>query len=167
MSKRQRAAVRELSDFGTGAIPVVIEEVPLGPNTRATFQRARRQQALEKIDGVTKSMLVAAEKFAIAYEHMCEGKGLGPIDPQSDRAVMIRDGLGVQLLPQERAITSAERHRIGEQAMGLAAYGLVFHVVIAGGGLREWERIARWRNGTARPVLLAALSRLADAYGCA
>jgi hypothetical protein len=128
---------------------------------------SKRRSNVATIEGVTLGMITAADRFARAWEHTGDGKGMGPIDPQVERARIQRgDGLGVQLLAQERAITAAAVHRIGTEAAGIAS-PLVHWVVIDGGGLREWETRMSWRNGTARGILLAALLRMADAYECA
>ena len=71
-------------------------------------------------------------------------------------------------MAQERALSAADWHRRGVQAMGLAAsQGVVHWVVVAGLPLTEYDVVRRWRRHTAVGQLIAALERLADAYGCA
>lgn len=158
------------SDFGTGAFPVVVEEVAVAPNSRATFKRARRADPLDRVADATASHKVAAAIYRQAVEHTADGRGMGPMPWAADRVQEARrgDGLGVALLPQERALSAAEWHRRGVQAMGLAASeGVVNWVVIRGGALADYDEVRRWRRHTARAHLLAALDRLAEAYGVA
>ena len=158
------------SDFGSAAIPVVVEEVAVAPNSRATVKRARRVDPLDRVADATASHKVAAAIYRQAYEHTADGRGMGPMPWAADRVQEARrgDGLGVALLPQERALSAAEWHRRGVQAMGLAAAeGVVNWVVIRGGSLADYDEVRRWRKGSARGHLLAALDRLAEAYGVA
>lgn len=158
------------SDFGTGAIPVVVEEIAVAPNSRATFKRARRADPLDRVADATPGHKLAASIFRQAVEHTVAGRGMGPMPWAADRVQEGRrgDGLGVSLLPQERALSAAEWHRRGVQAMGLAAAeGVVNWVVIRGGTLADYDEVRRWRRHTARGQLLAALDRLAEAYGVA
>jgi hypothetical protein len=152
-------------DTGSRAIPVVVEDVAVG--TRQTIRVARRADPLARVEGCTMGMRVAAALYRRAYEHVDAGRGMGPIDAGSERAGR-GDGLGVALLPQERALTASEWYRRGTQAMGLSAsQGVVQWVVIAGLPLVEYDDVRRWRKGTGKEHLLAALDRLAGAYGCA
>lgn len=158
------------SDFGTGAFPVVVEEVAVAPNSRATFKRARRADPLDRVADATPGHKLAASIYRQAVEHTVAGLGMGPMPWAADRVQEGRrgDGLGVSLLPQERALSAAEWHRRGVQAMGLAASeGVVNWVVIRGGTLADYDEVRRWRRHTARAHLLAALDRLAEAYGVA
>ena len=158
------------SDFGTGAFPVVVEEVAVAPNSRATVKRARRADPLDRVADATPGHKLAASIYRQAVEHTVAGRGMGPMPWAADRVQESRrgDGLGVALLPQERALSAAEWHRRGVQAMGLAATeGVVNWVVIRGGALADYDEVRRWRRHTARAHLLAALDRLAEAYGVA
>lgn len=153
-------------DTGSRAIPVVVEHVALG--TRSTHPRARRADPLDRVADVTPGMRTAAAIYRRAFEHVDAGRGLGPMPWAADRVSEIRpDGLGVALLPQERALSAAEWHRRGVQAMGLAASeGVVNWVVLRGGSLADYDEMRRWRRHTARDQLVAALERLAAAYNC-
>ena len=176
MNRRSTRAIRTQADprdeaealgFDTGsrAIPVVVEDVAVG--TRQTIRVARRADPLARVEGATTGMRAAAALYRRAYEHVDAGRGMGPIDAGSERSGR-GDGLGVALLPQERALSASEWYRRGTQAMGLSAsQGVVQWVVIAGLPLVEYDDVRRWRRHTARGQLLAALERLADAYGCA
>ncbi len=171
MARKARTVQHQTSsDLGTGAFPVVVEEVPHGPNSRATFKRARRANPLDRIAEATPGHKLAALIYRQAVEHTADGRGMGPMPWAADRVQEARrgDGLGVALLPQERALSAAEWHRRGVQAMGLAAAeGVVNWVVIRGGTLADYDEVRRWRRHTARGQLLAALDRLAEAYGVA
>jgi hypothetical protein len=154
-------------DTGSRAIPVVVEHVALG--TRSTHPRARRADPLDRVADVTPGMRTAAAIYRRAVEHVEAGRGLGPMPWAADRVSEIRpDGLGVALLPQERALSAAEWHRRGVQAMGLAASeGAVNWVVLRGGSLADYDAMRRWRKGTSAGQLVAALARLTVAYNCA
>jgi hypothetical protein len=180
MSKRHKTpAAPSSSDFGsvivnpeTGefryALPVEITEVAAGPNTRATVRRARRADPLNRVEDCTDEMRTAAAIYRQAVEHCQSGRGMGPMPWAVDRVQEGRrgDGLGVSLLAQERAISAAEWHRRGVQAMGLAAsQGVVHWVVIAGLPLTEYDTVRRWQRHTSRGQLLAALERLVGEYG--
>jgi hypothetical protein len=179
MSRRTRAAQPIRSDFGpeivdptTGevryAIPITVEEVAEG--TRATVRRARRADPLNRVDDCTAGMRVAALIYRQAIEHVEAGRGMGPMPWAADRVQELRrgDALGVTLLPQERALSAAEWHRRGVQAMGLAAsQGVVNWVVVRGLPLTAYDATRKWREGRGKLELLAALDRLAGAYGCA
>jgi hypothetical protein len=179
MSRRTRPTAQPArSDFGpeivdptTGevryAIPIQVEEVAEG--TRATIKRARRADPLNRVDGCTSGMKVAALIYRQAIEHVEAGRGMGPMPWAADRVQELRrgDALGVTLLPQERALSAAEWHRRGVQAMGLAAsQGVVNWVVVRGLPLTEYDVVRKWQRHTARGMLLAALGRLAGEYGC-
>lgn len=177
MSKRHKTQTAILSDLGpeiidptTGelrrAVPLVVEDVAVG--VRATVKRGRRREAWEGVKGLTPGMHQAALAYRQAWEHLSAGRGLGPMPWAADRVADLRhDGLGVTLLPQERALSSSEWHRRGVQAMGLAAsQGVVNWVVLRGGSLADYDEMRRWRRHTAREQLLAALERLAAAYNC-
>jgi hypothetical protein len=179
MSRRQRAVASSTSDFGpvivdptTGefryALPVEITEVAAGPNTRATVRRARRADPLNRVEDCTDEMRMAAAIYRQAVEHCESGRGMGPMPWAVDRVQEGRrgDGLGVSLLAQERALSAAEWHRRGVQAMGLSAsQGVVHWVVVAGWPLTEYDAVRRWQRHTARGQLLAALDRLVAEYG--
>jgi len=171
MARKARTVQHQTtSDFGTGAFPVVVEEVAVAPNSRATVKRARRADPLDRVADATASHKVAAAIYRQAYEHTADGRGMGPMPWAADRVQEARrgDGLGVSLLPQERALSAAEWHRRGVQAMGLAASeGVVNWVVIRGGTLSDYDAVRRWREGRGRAELLAALDRLSVAYGVA
>lgn len=153
-------------DTGSRAIPVVVEHVALG--TRSTHPRARRADPLDRVADVTAGMRTAAAIYRQAVEHTADGRGMGPMQWAADRVSEIRhDGLSVALLPQERALSAAEWHRRGVQAMGFAASdGVVNWVVLRGGSLADYDEMRRWRRHTARDQLVAALERLAAAYNC-
>lgn len=154
-------------DTGSHAISVVVESVALG--TRSMHPRARRADPLDFMRDVTTGMRTAAAIYRRAVEHVEAGRGMGPMPWAADRAAEIRhDGLGVTLLPQERALSASEWHRRGVQAMGIAASeGVVNWVVLRGGSLADYDEMRRWRKGTSAMQLVAALKRLAVAYNCA
>jgi hypothetical protein len=179
MSRRTRTAQPIRSDFGpeivdpqTGevryAIPVEVVEVPLGPNTRATYQRGRRADPLNRIDDVTDAMKIAAERFRRYDQHRWAGLGAGPPDPSVERVQEARagDGFGVKLMAQERAYTASVMYTRGEEAIG-PAIDVVLWVVIHGKPIGGFDALRRWREGSAKRVLLPALQRLAVEYGCA
>ncbi|CAB4147503.1 hypothetical protein UFOVP504_30 [uncultured Caudovirales phage] len=150
------------------ALPVEITEVAAGPNTRATVRRARRADPLNRVEDCTDEMRTAAAIYRQAVEHCESGRGMGPMPWAVDRVQEGRrgDGLGVSLLAQERALSAAEWHRRGVQAMGLqASQGVVHWVVIAGLPLTEYDAVRRWQRHTSRGQLLAALERLVKGYG--
>lgn len=173
MSRRTRAydprAEAEAQGYDTGsrAIPVVIKNVAVG--TRQVIKVAHRVSHLAVMDDVTDAMIKAADILITACEHCEAGKGLGPIDAGADRVQEHRagDGLGVQLLAQERAITSAARIRRGTQAMGITGSAVVMDVAIVGLPLGVVDKKMRWRNGMGKRVLVAALNALAAEYECA
>jgi hypothetical protein len=155
---------RETSDFGTGAIPVVIEDVAVG--VRATVKRGRRREAWEGIKGLTRGMHQAALAYRQAWEHLSDGRGMGPMPWGADRVG--NTGSGVFLLAQERALSAADVHTRGVQAMGLAAsQGVVRWVVIEGKPVEAFDVAMQRRKGLASVELVAALERAAEAYGCA
>lgn len=152
-------------DTGSRAIPVDIDEIAVG--TRATHPRAKRADPLNRVADCTAEMKTAAAIYRQAYEHTEAGRGMGPLPLAADRVQHSRHDGGATL-PQEAALSAAEWHRRGVQAMGLAAsQGVVQWVVIAGGALSDYDAVRRWREGTGSRQLLAALGRLAEAYGCA
>lgn len=166
MSSRhaKRAEMRETSDFGTGAIPVVIEDVAVG--VRATVKRGRRREAWEGIKGLTKGMHEAALAYRQAWEHLSDGRGMGPMPWAADRVA--HSASGAFLLPQERALSAAAVHTRGVQAMGLSAsQGVVKWVVLDGRPVEAFDVAMRRRKGLASVELIQALGRAAEAYGCA
>jgi hypothetical protein len=180
MSRRTRTTAEpNRSDFGpqivspdTGevryAIPIQVEEVAEG--TRSTIRRARRADPLNRVEGCTDGMKVAALIYRTSIQHCDAGLGQGPMPWAADRVQEMRhgDGMGVTLLPQERAVSAATWHRRGVQAMGLAAsQGVVNWVVVRGLPLTAYDATRKWREGRGKLELLAALDRLAVAYGCA
>jgi len=153
-------------DMGSPAVAVVVEDVAEG--TRSTIKRARRADPLNRVDGCTAGMRTAAAIYRQAVEHIEAGRGMGPLPYAADRVQQPRSGLSVALFPQERALSAAALQRRGVDAMGLpASQGVVHWVVIAGLPLASYDETRRWRKGAARAQLLAALARLAAAYGCA
>jgi hypothetical protein len=155
-------------DTGSRGIAVEVEHVAIG--TRATHPRARRADPLNRVADCTAAHRTAAGIYRQAHEHVQAGRGMGPLPWAAERATTLHRGTaaGVALLPQEAAVSAAEWHRRGVQAMGLAAAeGVVNWVVIRGGALAHYDDIRRWRKGTACGQLVAALDRLAEAYGCA
>ena len=162
------AAEAQGYDTGSRRIPVVVEDVAVG--VRATIKVARRADPLNRVDGCTAGMRTAAAIYRQAVEHMEAGRGMGPMPHAADRVQEHRrgDGVGVELLHQERALSAADWHRKGVVAMGLAAsQGVVHWVVVRGCGLAHYDEVRRWRKGTAKGQMLPALERLAEAYGCA
>lgn len=152
-------------DTGSHAIAVVIEHVAIG--TRATHPRARRADPLNRVALCTDAHRTAAAIFRQALEHVEAGRGMGPLPWAAERAAR-GGGSAVAMLPQEAAMSAAEWHRRGVQAMGLAAAeGVVNWVVIRGGALADYDGLRQWRKGLACEQLVAALDRLAEAYGCA
>jgi hypothetical protein len=174
MSRRTRAAQPIRSDFGpeivdptTGevryAIPITVEDVAEG--TRATVRRARRHDPLEDIPDVDRNMIEAADRFRDAFEGMHAGRGR---EATSDEPRVGFDR--TRLLPQERALTSAMDYRLGEQAMGMIAtgkHGVVTLVVLRRMSCNEVDEFWQRRKGSAKPLLVEALTRLARAYGYA
>lgn len=155
-------------DTGSPAIPVTIEHVAVG--TRSTHPRARRADPLNRIAECTDAHRSAAAIYRQAVEHCEAGRGMGPMPWAADRVQEARrgDGAAVALLPQEQALSAATWHRRGVQAMGLAASeGVVNWVVLQGGSLSHYDEVRRWREGRGKVELLAALDRLAEAYGLA
>jgi hypothetical protein len=153
-------------DTGSRAIDVVLEAVAIG--TRATHPRARRADPLRRVVDCTDAHRTAAALFRQAWEHVQAGRGMGPMDFGTDRVQEAKrgDGMGVHLLPQERALSSAEWHRRGTQAIGAAAV-VVHWVVIEGNSLGSYDDARQWRKGRGNMELLAALDRLAVAYNLA
>jgi hypothetical protein len=142
-------------------IPIIVEDVAVG--TRGTVKRARRADPLDAIDGVTAGMKMAAAIYRQASEHVDAGRGMGPLPFARDMANM---GHGAGLLAQERAITAADWLRRGSASFGSAwAEWLVCSVVVDGVPLTVCAVKLRRRRHTARAHLLAALERLAVAYG--
>jgi hypothetical protein len=154
-------------DTGSRAIPVVVEDVAVG--VRSTMKVAKRASPVPRMDGVTRGMHLAAERFVKAVEHMDAGLGMGPMQAGAERVQEPRrgDALGVSLLPQERALSAAQAHAVGAAAIGQAAYPVVWDVVVVGMTLAAYDAKRRWREGTARGLLFPALERLAEAYECA
>ena len=150
-------------DYGTGAIPVVIEDVAEG--TRSTIRRARRADPLSRIDGCTPEMRAAAAIYRQAVEHCEAGRGMGPLPWAIDRDRR-GDGGGAELLPQERAMSAAEWARRGDDAMGNRCAHITRSVVVSGVTLLAYENMMQWRRGGGRTVLLAGLDALAGEYGC-
>ena len=173
---KRRAATAALSDFGpeiidptTGeirrAVAIVVEDIAAG--TRATVKRARRADPLSRVDGCTDAMRVAAAIYRQATEHVECGRGMGPMPWAAERVHEGRrgDGLGVALLPQERALSAAEWRRRGVDAMGARCVHVVDAVCVAGVSLLAYDAFMRWRKGGGRAVLLAGLTVLAEEYG--
>jgi hypothetical protein len=145
------------------AIPLVIEDVATG--TRATVKRGRRREAWEGINGLTRGMHLAALAYRQAWEHCQAGKAMGPMPWGGERQGFA--AFGARLLPQERAVSAATVHRVGVQAMGLAAsQGVVQWVVIQGRGVEAFDVERQRRKGVASAELVAALERLAKELGC-
>lgn len=164
---RQQAEAQGF-DTGSPGIEVVIEQVAIG--TRSTHPRARRADPLNRVALCTDAHRTAAAIYRQAVEHVEAGRGMGPMPWAADRVQEGRrgDGLGVALLPQESALSAAEWHRRGVQAMGLAAsQGVVNWVVVRGLPVTSYDEVRRWMRHTAVKQLVAALDRLAGAYGCA
>jgi hypothetical protein len=152
-------------DMGSPGIAVVVEHVAVG--TRSTHPRARRADPLNRVAECTDAHRTAAAIYRQAVEHVEAGRGMGPMPWASDRVQEARrgDGLGVALLPQEAALSAAEWHRRGVQAMGLAAsQGVVNWVVLRGGALSAYDAERKWREGRGKVELLAALERLVVEY---
>lgn len=161
---RQQAEAQGF-DMGSPGIAVVVEHVAVG--TRSTHPRARRADPLNRIAECTDGHRMAAAIYRQALEHVEAGRGMGPMPWAADRVQEARrgDGLGVALLPQESALSAAEWHRRGVQAMGLAAsQGVVNWVVVRGLPLAVYDETRRWRKGTACGQLVDALERLAVEY---
>lgn len=179
MSRRRQPAERKPPDprteaeaqgFDTGSRAIPVDIVHIAVGTRSTHPQARRADPLNRVADCTEGMKVAAALYRRAIEHVEAGRGMGPMPWAAERVQEPRrgDGLGVTLLPQEAALSAAEWHRRGVQAMGLAAsQGVVHWVVVAGLPLATYDETRKWRKGTACEQMLAALERLAEAYGCA
>ena len=149
------------SDFGSDRIPRVIDDVAEG--SRATIKRARRADPLDRID-LPPEHRQAARIYRQAAAHVAAGRGMGPLPYGRD--VAPTGGPGAQLCAQERALSAAEWHRRGVQAMGLAAAeGVVHWVVIVELPLSAYDATRKWREGRGATELRAALERLAVAYG--
>lgn len=160
------AAEAQGFDTGSRAVEVVIEDVAVG--TRTIIKRARVASPLARMSAVTPGMLVAATRFATYFEHMEAGIGLGAPETAAERVQEPRrgDGLGVALLPQERALAAAARYGQGCEAIGVAAMPVVAWVVLAGASLESYAKRHRMRETAASRALVAALERLAEAYEC-
>lgn len=154
-------------DTGSRAIPVVVEDVAVG--TRTTIKVARRDDHLGRIQDITSGMRLAAARFVRYREHMGAGIGAGPPDLGAERVQEHRvgDGLGVKLLSQERAYTASVMYTKGEEAIGMAAIGVVLWVVVDCKTLSTYDAMRKWREGRGRALLVPALERLAIEYGCA
>ena len=163
----------QVSDFGpeimdpeTGELrparDIVVEEIAKG--SAGAFKRAKRADPLSAVSDCTDAHRKAAAVYRQAYEHVQAGKGMGPM-PWGRDAVGGRSG-GPRLHAQERALSAAEYHRRGVQAMGAAAAGgVVWWVVIEGQSLASYDARMKWRRHTGRGQLLAALDALAREYG--
>lgn len=172
-SARRAPPQQSPSDFGpeivdptTGevryAIPIAVDDVAVG--ARAYVKRARRREAWESLKGITPGMHLAAMAYRQAWEHCQAGKGMGPMPWGADKTGF---GMSAFLLPQERALSAAAIHTRGVQAMGLwASQSVVQWVVLDGGTVRTYEGRHGMRHGAGAAQLLAALERLAEAYGC-
>lgn len=155
---------RVTSDLGTGAIPLVVEDVAVG--MRATVKRGRRREAWEGVKGLTKGMHEAALAYRQAWEHLCDGRGMGPMPWGAERVGGM--GSGAFLLAQERALSAAAVHTRGVQAMGLSAsQGVVQWVVIEGRPVEAFDVARQRRKGLGSAELIEALGKAAEAYGCA
>lgn len=109
-------------------------------------------------------MRTAAAIFRQAVDHIEAGRGMGPMPWAADR-VSGSCG-GVALLAQERAIGAAEWYRRGVGAMGTRGTHVVLCVAVHGLSLAGYDAMMRWRRHGGRAVLLAALTELAEEYGC-
>lgn len=139
--------------------PLVVDRIATG--SRGTVARSRVADNLDVLD------LPVPERHAAiilrqAAEHLSSERGLGPV-PWGAEPVHA-GSCGTALRPQERALTSATAYRLGVGAVG-ADWDLVQWVVLAGRGVRAFERHKGWRNGRAKSVLLEVLARLAEVYG--
>lgn len=160
-----RATVRDGSDFGSAAIPKIIDDLHLNPNT--LVKRARRADPLVQLD-LPGSLAQAAIVYRQAVQHIAAGIGMGPMPWAREREHGGSSGVAVELLPQERALSAADCHRKGVQAMGMAAAeGVVHWVVIAERPLADYDATRKWRKGRGMAELIAALERLAMALGIA
>ena len=177
MSTRTRRPAPEpsQSDFGPSvqigtdgefryARAIEVEDVAVG--TRGTIKRGRIREPWEGINGITVGMHYAAIAYRQAWMHLKNGSPMGPMPWGADRVSGMSSG--PFLFPQERALSASDMHTRGVQAMGLvASQGVVHWVVIAGKPVMDFD--VRWhrRRGTASAELVAALERVAVAYGCA
>ena len=162
-ARRILAAVPDGSDFGSAAIPKIIDDVHLSPST--VVKRARRADPLARLD-LPASSAQAALIYRQAVQHIAAGIGMGPMPWARERDGGGSFGLAVNMLPQERALSAADWYRKGVQAMGLAAAeGVVHWVVIAELPLANYDAMRKWRKGRGRAELIAALERLAIAFG--
>ena len=163
--RRGRAAGSDGSDFGSPAIPKIIDDVHLSPST--VVKRARRADPLTRLN-LPASSTQAALVYRQAVQHIAAGIGMGPMPWARERERGGSSGVAVEMLPQERALSAADCHRKGVQAMGLAAAGGVVNwVVIAERPLADYDATRKWRKGRGMVELIVALERLAMAFGIA
>ena len=149
------------SDLGSERIPRVIDDIADG--SRATVKRARRADPLDRIE-LAPEQRQAARIYRQAVQHVAAGRGMGPLPYGRD--VAPTGGPGANLCAQERALSAAEWHRRGVQAMGLAAaQGVIHWVIIVELPLSAYDATRKWREGRGAAELRAALERLAAAYG--
>lgn len=139
---------------------LVLEDVATG--TRGTFKRARRRDNLAALN-LAAAELQALTAWRQAAEHVQAGRGMGPLPWAKD----VQRAPGEPLPEQMRALSAAEWYRRGVQAGGQAAWPVLSWVVISGGTLASYDATRRWREGTARCVLVEAAERMAEAYGFA
>ena len=141
--------------------PVAIMEIAESPTS--TVKVARRGDLLDLMH-IPQGHRLAGRIYRQAVEHMEAGKGMGPLPFARD--VAGDSGVLVWLAPQERALSAADWHRRGVEAMGQAsAQGVVNWVIVRGLPLVDYDATRQWRKGTASAQLRAALERLAAEYG--
>lgn len=140
---------------------LVLEDVATG--TRGTFKRARRRDNLAALN-LAAAELQALTAWRQAAEHVQAGRGMGPLPWARDAP---RGGVGEALPEQMRSLSAAEWYRRGVQAAGQVAWPVLAWVVLSGGTLASYDATRRWREGTARCVLVEAAERMAVAYGFA
>jgi hypothetical protein len=158
LTPRQRA---EALGIDTGSHRVEVDIIELAETPTRIVRVARRADPLNRVEGATPGMRLAASIWRQAYEHVDAERGMGPLPFAREQW----GGGSVGLMSQERAMSAATWHRIGVQAMGMVATNdVVEPIVIRGMSLAEVDSRRGWRKQTASRTLLAALERLVTAY---
>lgn len=155
------------SDLGSGRIPKEIDTIA-GATAFATVKRARRVDPLLGLS-LPQGHYHAALIFRQAVEHIEAGIGMGPL-PYARDFVAGSSDQSMRLWSQQRALSAADWHRRGVQAMGHIAtsgIGVVTAIVLAEWSLTRYDRFRAWTEGRGATELRAALTNLSREYGTA
>ena len=137
-----------------------LETDMIADGSRRLVKRRRRADPLDRLT-LPPGCKSAAQVFRQSYEHCAAGRGMGPLPWGREHGSHGGEALPAQL----RALSAAQWHRRGVQALGLAAaQGVVHWVVIAGLPLCDYDALRAWREGRGRAELEAALLRLVEEY---